>query len=133
MTAFSVSPYRVMVQKAQASGFQGTFYKDELVAALQLLREHLTAQENKEAAVAALRDHFETCIAWYCSDWDVPYSRPAMMHVQYPYGSSVKVQHRDDVTCIGWAHRGESGELLSAYNRTPLDPDAWIVVEERGN
>lgn len=122
-----------MVQKPMGSGFNGSFYKDELVAGLQLLREHLTVSEDKEAAVEALRNDFETTIAWFCNDWELPYRRPAVTNVQYPFGSTVKLQYHSDATCIGWAHRGENGELLSAYARAQLDPDAWIVVEVRGN
>ncbi|TBV10224.1 hypothetical protein [Stutzerimonas kirkiae] len=52
--------------------------------------------------------------------------------VEYPFGSTVKLRHRHfDESCIGWAHRGDDGGLLSAHGRTPLDPDAWIVIEEK--
>lgn len=52
--------------------------------------------------------------------------------VEYPFGSTVKLRHRHfDDSCIGWAHRGDKGELLSAHGRTPLDPDAWVVIEEK--
>ncbi len=49
---------------------------------------------------------------------------------EYPYGTTVKLRYYSDDKCIGWAHRGANGELLSAHGRTPLDPDAWIVVSE---
>ncbi|WP_256815364.1 MULTISPECIES: hypothetical protein [Pseudomonas] len=50
---------------------------------------------------------------------------------EYPYGTTVKLKYYSDDKCIGWAHRDANGALLSAYSRTPLDPDAWIVVNER--
>lgn len=50
---------------------------------------------------------------------------------EYPYGSTVKLRWAGAADVIGWAHRGENGELLSAYGRKPLDSDSWIVVEER--
>ncbi|OLF53767.1 hypothetical protein [Pseudomonas chlororaphis] len=58
-------------------------------------------------------------------------SRTRQAAIEYPYGSTVKLKYYNDDSCIGWAHRGDNGELLSAYGRTPLDPDAWTVVEER--
>ncbi|MNQ97415.1 hypothetical protein D3C85_1130630 [compost metagenome] len=58
-------------------------------------------------------------------------NQPAMnQSTPYPYGSTVKLSYATDESCIGWAHRGESGELLSAYGRLPLNPDAWCVFEE---
>ncbi|AAQ13922.1 hypothetical protein AO989_20655 [Pseudomonas aeruginosa] len=50
---------------------------------------------------------------------------------EFPYGSTVKLHWAGAERVIGWAHRGEQGELLSAYGRHPLDPNAWIIVEER--
>ncbi|WP_178083849.1 hypothetical protein [Pseudomonas sp. BGI-2] len=48
----------------------------------------------------------------------------------FPYGTTVKLRYATDESCIGWAHRGENGELLSACGRVPLDPETWFVVEE---
>ncbi|SED48302.1 hypothetical protein [Pseudomonas anguilliseptica] len=59
-------------------------------------------------------------------------ARARQVPAEYPYDSTVKLKYYGDESCTGWAHRGENGELLSAYARTPLDPDASIVVEERG-
>lgn len=50
---------------------------------------------------------------------------------EFPYGSTVKLHWAGAERVIGWAHRGEQRELLSAYGRHPLDPNAWIIVEER--
>ena len=50
---------------------------------------------------------------------------------EFPYGATVKLAYHNDPSCIGWAHRGGAGELLSAYGRTPLDPNAWFVIEEQ--
>ena len=50
---------------------------------------------------------------------------------EYPCGTTVKLKYHSDDECIGWAHRGDNGAFLSAYSRTPLDPDAWIVVSEQ--
>lgn len=50
---------------------------------------------------------------------------------QFPHGATVKLNYNGDDSCIGWAHRGANGELLSAYGKHPLDPNSWFVVEER--
>ncbi|MFY1053507.1 hypothetical protein ACOQNP_17965 [Ectopseudomonas khazarica] len=51
---------------------------------------------------------------------------------EYPHGSTLKLHYRGDPDCIGWAHRGPGGSMLSAYSKHPLDPDMWVVIAEKG-
>ena len=53
----------------------------------------------------------------------------------WPYGATVKLIWSDDGSgyraTVGWAKRDQAGALVSAYSLSPLDPDCWIVSEER--
>lgn len=72
MTGFSVSPHRVMVQKARAAGFDGQFFADEKAAALQLLWEHLAHAEDQRAALTSLRAELESHLADFSREWLEP-------------------------------------------------------------
>lgn len=71
MSGYNVSPHKIMVQKAKASGFEGSFFTDEKEAAMKLLWEHLTRSPDQAAAVAALRLELNDHLADFCKQWEV--------------------------------------------------------------
>ena len=53
---------------------------------------------------------------------------------QWPHGATVKLSwdgYGPYEPTTGWAKRDAAGNLVSAYSLSPLDPDKWVVVEER--
>lgn len=71
MSGFIVSPYKVMIQKARANGFDGAFYADEKAAAMQLLWEHLVHAPDQISAVAELRRELDKHLADFCRQWEL--------------------------------------------------------------
>lgn len=69
MSGFSVSPHKVMVQKAQKDGFAGDFYRDEREAGLQLLWQHLVNASDQPRALSDLRTELDKHLAQFEREW----------------------------------------------------------------
>lgn len=63
MSGFNVSPFQIMVQKAQGNGFAGDFYRDEREAGMQLLWTHLVHAPDGAKALADLRAELNAHLA----------------------------------------------------------------------
>lgn len=64
------------------------------------------------------------------------YGIPSAPSADWPHGATVKLryvgfQNAPNSREFGWAKRDANGHLVSAYSMTPLDENAWEVVEER--
>lgn len=72
MTGFSVSPHKILVQKARGGGFEGSFYLDERTAAMQLLWEHLVHAKDQPAALEKLRQDLASHLDHFHKQWIAP-------------------------------------------------------------
>lgn len=76
MTGFSVSPHKILVQKARAGGFEGSFYANEQAAAMQLLWEHLVHAKDQPAALEKLRKDLTNHLDLFHEKWIAPEDDP---------------------------------------------------------
>lgn len=127
MSGYSVSSYKVMIQKAMARGFEGAFYEDEKAAAMQLLWEHLAGSADQVAAVAELRRELNDQLTAFSNQLDLECKPP-----QTPLTPNLPAADLQRARAMRAARLSEIHpdktvpellELVDKYERLQLGPD----------